>query len=63
MTKLQAKNEIARIVKHELPKVKTHITNKRVGAGYLIDKVTPADRYLSKKLSIRIATLMSIIYS
>jgi hypothetical protein len=61
MTKKQARNEIARIVSDELPKVKTRVSNKRCGSGYLIVKATRVDAVLSTKLSKQIANLMAVI--
>lgn len=59
-TKKQARKEIARIVKEELPKVKTKVSNKKCGAGYLIVKASREDAVLSKQLSAKIASLMKV---
>ena|SRR3990167_3726270 len=58
--KRQARKEIARIVKEELPKVKTKVSSKKCGAGYLIVKASKKDEELSKKLSTKIANLMKV---
>lgn len=57
-TKLLKSKEIARIVSEELPKVKTKVSKKRCGAGYLIVKRSKKDEALSRKLSKRIVELL-----
>lgn len=56
MNSEEAKNEIMRIVKFELPKVKTVL-----GKNGVFIKATKKDLSLSKKLSTKIAELMLII--
>jgi len=60
MTKAQALKEFRLTVK-ELAKVKTKISNKRMGAGLLIVKASKADEMLSRVLSTKLALLSEII--